>query len=134
YRERSTQSNSVPFSFVDFASGPLGPRPLSLGVGLGNMGPELTFGRAMDAAGVRCGVAKIAVGNSDLYHQWHPDDPQTSYLLGPNLFTQAIQFLKETERGMRGVLSGVVWVQGSSDATNNTYAPAYQANLTRLIQ
>ena len=98
-------------------------------------GPEVTFGRAMADAHPKREVKLIkhAVGGTDLAEYWNPGDTPDD-LQGEGYST----FVATLLQGLSGLegdyeLGGMIWMQGESDASVQSWANAYELNLTRLV-
>ena len=101
-------------------------------------GPEITFGRDMDAEQPGDGIIliKYSVGGTSLWSDWHAPDinypnggPQYEAFM--NTVTTA---LGELSLGYDPNIVGMIWMQGESDSSDLERAQAYEQNLTNLIQ
>lgn len=97
------------------------------------LGPEVTAGRAVaEATGATVGIVKVAVGGTNLYYDWNADRPGSLYQTLRETAAEALRKLRE--KGLRGRIGGVLWMQGESDAVAPMPAAMYGAHLARLIQ
>jgi len=110
-------------------------------------GPELLFGQTMVASspGSKIAIIKYALGGSGLadgvgFGNWHPDFSEGE---GINQYDHFLQTLTNAFAhndidgdgvADRLVPSGIVWMQGESDAYDSqAAADEYRANLERLV-
>ena len=100
-------------------------------------GPEVTFGR--DMANARplehIGLIKYAVGNTNLVNDWAAPDGNglgagPEYVNFMNAVTNALATL---DPNYEPHIEGMLWMQGESDASNLSWAQAYEQNLTEFI-
>lgn len=98
----------------------------------GTIGIEMALSRRLNETyGFRHGISKMCIGASGLETHWLPT---ASYPTGvPNLFSQWMTELHNAMSQMNGHIRAVLWLQGETDANNNTQANNYQTNLTTLI-
>jgi hypothetical protein len=98
----------------------------------GLFGTELTMGRRLDALETRHNIVKTAMGSTLLHTHWKPiaGAYPTS---GKTLFELWIDHLLTAQATLGGKVAGCVWIQGESDAGNQTAANAYATNLVTLI-
>jgi hypothetical protein len=101
-------------------------------------GPEVSFGYTLHNAvfpGDDIYLVKYAVsstGLADSSHQWTPNGSGTTYNTFKSKVNAAMQNL--TAAGKSPVISGMIWMQGETDAANGTAtASAYGANLANFI-
>ncbi len=104
-----------------------------LGVSASEFGPEVTFGRAMADAwpGENIAIVKYAVGATDLANNWNPDTPGAQYT---GLLNAVNSAMAELSVGYDARLTGMIWMQGESDALDLGKANAYETNLRNFIQ
>lgn len=96
------------------------------------LGPEVTAGRtAAGATGKTIGIVKVAVGGTNLWFDWNADRPGSLYQTLRETAAEALRKLRE--KGLRGRIAGVLWMQGESDAVKPMSASMYGAHLARLI-
>jgi hypothetical protein len=101
----------------------------------GSFGPEMTAANLISRKcydGGPVGVFKFAVGATDLWNQWNPKHP---YLYPEMLsaLSNAMAALPR-ETGHSGLIAGVFWTQGESDALAGTNAAAaYGTNLQNFV-
>lgn len=99
---------------------------------LTGLGPEVTAGRtAAEATGGTIGLVKVAVGGSNLWFDWNADRPGSLYQTLRETSAEALRKLRE--KGLRGRIAGVLWMQGESDAVKPMTAAMYGPHLARLI-
>ncbi|HTJ77934.1 MAG TPA: sialate O-acetylesterase [Rariglobus sp.] len=115
--------------------------------GTGQFGPEVTFGKDMaayfEAAGSSIAIIKYAAGGTNLYSQWAAGGTATQTGDG----TQYVSFQNTVARGLQALrtanptaiiqISGMIWMQGESDAVvvnGVDESLVYQANLTNFIK
>jgi hypothetical protein len=98
-----------------------------------NFGPEMTFGELLSARypSDTFYLIKVAVGGTMLAGKWRP--PSTG---GPGYWYSAL--LGNVSSALdslvsRPPLEGVFWMQGESDATLDSTATAYSANLRAFV-
>lgn len=95
-----------------------------------NFGPELSMGRALDAAASQFDIVKFALTASSLADNWMPGIGwPTSPAADPDLFDQFMAYLAAAETSLNGQIAALVWVQGETDGLDATDAANYQANL-----
>jgi len=122
---------------------------LPLGTGFGatasNIGPELSFGRALSDSmpGKKIALIKDAVGGTYLSKTggWLPPSSNngTGGTLYKNMMTAIDAAMKSIGSAFDSTLytprwAGFVWLQGENDALDKTSADAYEKNLTNLIK
>lgn len=105
----------------------------------GNFGFELSFTRAMYAAGIKHNIIKSAVGSTSLASDlspWSNAPPSTGIVsnTSPNLFWRGMRTIRDGARALNGYIAGFVFDQGENDAANAGYAANYQANLEAAAQ
>jgi hypothetical protein len=102
----------------------------------GSFGPEITAANLISRkfyGGGPVGVFKYAVGATDLWNGWNPKRPYY-YPEMLSLLSNAITALR-LETGYTGLVAGVFWTQGESDALGGTAtADAYGTNLLNFVQ
>lgn len=96
-------------------------------------GPEIALGRRLRREGVNVAVMKFAYGGADLAVEWSP-----SATTGPKLYeataTQITLGLSRLDdQGVPYRFVGYFWMQGESDAANESYANAYRENLMAFV-
>jgi hypothetical protein len=105
-------------------------------------GPEVGFGYAIKAAFPTDDIylVKVAVNGSDLAVSWKPDGTGVNYNTFKKTVNAALTDLRG--KGLDPVISGMLWMQGESDAgivadASSQIVPgsaaAYQTNLINLI-
>lgn len=144
----------VPIYYGLSASGPSGSYPflnsgtltdLKPGISAvsGKFGPELSFGRSMadyyaSTTGESIALIKYAVGGTDLAVDWKAGGNATttgdggSYLNFQSIVSSGLAKLQAENPGDTIVISGMIWMQGESDAVA-AYSSLYQANLTNFL-
>lgn len=122
---------------------------LTLGTGFGatssNLGPELSFGRALSDSmpGKKIAIIKDAVGGTYLSKTggWLP--PSSNNGTGGTLYKNMMTAIDAAMKSIGGAFdstlytprwAGFVWLQGENDALDQTSANAYEKNLTNLIK
>jgi hypothetical protein len=78
-------------------------------------------------------VVKFGVGSTSLA-DWSPDGGVFSNNTTPAAWLQAVRFIQDQERALKGWVAGLVWIQGEQDATSAPLSAAYGANLTYLMK
>ena len=105
-------------------------------------GPELSFAKKMTSDGVKIAIIKYSFGGTALYPgagygDWHPDQERINHLDNAlstinNAFDVAD--INGDGRLDRLIPSGIIWMQGESDAEHSKGASeAYYGNLKNLI-
>ena len=108
--------------------------------GVEYFGPEVLFGRTLaDALPERqISLIKHAVGGTDLAECWYPGEERGDPSAGACYqgFVQTVDAgLAELDaQGVDYEIGGMVWMQGESDAYQQGFSQAYQANMTRFIE
>jgi hypothetical protein len=101
----------------------------------GSFGPEMTAANLISRkcyGGEPVGVFKYAVGASDLWNEWNPTHPGY-YPDMLSCFSNAMAALPR-ETGHAGLVAGVFWTQGESDAlAGKATAAAYGTNLQNFV-
>lgn len=97
-----------------------------------DFGPEITFGRDMAAAwpDQNIAIVKVGYGATTLAVDWNPDSPGARYT---DLLNAVNTAMAELSVGYDAELTGMLWMQGESDALNLGYAQAYETNLKNFI-
>ena len=97
-----------------------------------DFGPEITFGHDMAAAwpGQNIAIVKVGYGATTLAVDWNPDNPGARYTDFLNAVNAA---MAELSVGYDAQLTGMLWMQGESDALDLGYAQAYEANLESFV-
>ncbi|MGI6713957.1 MAG: sialate O-acetylesterase [Bacilli bacterium] len=110
---------------------------LGQGMSMNHFGPEVGIAETIDMAGFSEPVymIKFAWGGSNLYNQWRsPSSGET----GP-LYVQFVDFIKSSLltleiKGLTPKIHALCWMQGESDADNNTPNPdSYYQRLKDFI-
>lgn len=126
--QKSASAADDPIVLDDY--GPLSLAPWGAGT---TMGPELSFGRDLDAALTETvSIAKFAVNNSSIGDgtagsNWYPTAVYPS--TGDNLFELAMTHVEAVLSEQGSTFAGTLWCQGERDA-DTVFAPDYCANLT----
>ena len=105
-------------------------------------GPELSFAKKMTSDGLKIAIIKYSFGGTALYPgagygDWHPDQERINHLDNAlstinNAFDVAD--INGDGRLDRLIPSGIIWMQGESDAEHSKEASeAYYGNLKNLI-
>ena len=108
----------------------------------GMFGPELSFANKMTESGDKIAIIKYSFGGTALYPgagygDWHPDQKRINHLDNAlstinNAFDVAD--INRDGRLDRLIPSGIIWMQGESDAEHSKEASeAYYGNLKNLI-
>jgi len=107
-------------------------------------GPELFFGISVAEAfpDEKFLIIKFAAGATSLHGCWNPDwQLDSATLLGeqnePHLYDEFDRYIKDVLSDLtvnEYQVCGMLWVQGETDAQNETAALAYGQNLQNLIQ
>lgn len=111
---------------------PLGELAPRVEDGFHKHGPELTLGRALEAAEPgEWAVLKVAVGGTNLVNHWRVDG---AYPSDECLSDQASDRIAAMTADLALEVAAVVWIQGEADASSEPAASAYAANLTQLVE
>lgn len=95
-------------------------------------GPEIAFSHllAEKFPGHRIAIVKTSAGGTKLWKHWLPGQPMYTKFL--NNMENALQNLKSN--GVDYEISGMLWMQGESDAETLEWANAYENNLKLLFK
>jgi hypothetical protein len=110
---------------------------MDFGHASGYFGPELVFGKTLSdsLAGTKIALIKHSVGSTYLATDWRP--PSSGGTTG-SLFNAMLATVKGALAALdpqyTPVWSGMLWMQGEFDGNNQTYANAYQTNLTNFVK
>lgn len=114
---------------------------LEPGFGFSNtqFGPELSFAASLTKKypTIKLALYKSSVAGTDLDKQWRP--PSSGGTAG-KLYTQFVNELKKALTSLKSsttdtiIISGMLWMQGESDAMNASMANNYEKNLKNLIE
>lgn len=115
----------------DFERGPQTLRPLP-GGNAGIMGVEMSLYRDLVAAGHAVAGGKMGIGSSTLAVHWKAVG-STYPTADPKLITQLLSAMAEAQALLPAGSLELVWIQGESDAGNQTQAEAYAANFGALV-
>lgn len=95
-------------------------------------GPEISFGQTIsEHLNQTVALVKYSKGGTSLAEDWNPEIPDSRYYLMKQRVNQAIAELADF--GYFVEISGFVWMQGESDASNENWAKDYELNLTNFI-
>ncbi len=95
-------------------------------------GPEISFGDTISKQlNQTVALVKYAKGGTSLAEDWNPAIANSLYHAMKERVEGAIADLNS--RGYLVEISGFIWMQGESDASNENWAEDYQSNLTNLI-
>lgn len=107
-------------------------------------GPEVGFAHALVKAfpNRKIGIIKVAVGASSLYYDWDPDwTPEKGKAAttenagtGQGMYKTLIEQARICLEKSNGTLSGMLWMQGESDAKHQKTADKYGENLKAFIE
>jgi hypothetical protein len=97
----------------------------------GHFGPEVSFARQLKNAGYNPAIFKYSLGGTGLARDWKGPNAGGIYDNMVKDLMAAIQKLRN--KGHIINLRGFIWIQGESDALNDTVAGEYQANLKSMI-
>ena len=107
--------------------------------GVEYFGPEVVFGRTM-ADGLpdrQVSLIKYAVGGTDLAECWYPgdsrDDPSRGACYQGFIATVDAALSELDAQGVDYEIGGMIWMQGESDAYQESFSNAYKANMERFI-
>ena len=98
------------------------------------LGPEVTFGRKVDACiDDPIAIIKSTWGGTNLAEDWDPDA-----VTGPQMYDRTIALVEAAvaplnAAGIPWEFGGVLWQQGENDMLNSTFVAQYATNLTELI-
>ena len=98
----------------------------------GHFGPEVSFGRELKKAGFNPAIFKYTRGGTGLARDWKSPGEGGIYDSMVKDLKTAIQKLEE--KGYRVNVSGLIWIQGETDAGNEEASETYYQNLKRLIE
>jgi hypothetical protein len=133
--ELTAPLNTTQGDVMAWASVSIGWSPLRWGTGNGptQFGPELSFGRAMadSDAQARVAIVKYAVNGTNLAQDWAPG-------VG-SVYTDFNASITAARQRLDGLsvpyeIRGLLWMQGESDALDETMAASYQQNMTAFIE
>lgn len=101
--------------------------------GLSMYGPEVSFGYRLNELfpDDEIYLVKYGLTSTNLAVNWNPNGSGAVYNVFKSRVDAALANL--TAAGKSPVISGMIWMQGESDAMNPAYAAAYQTNLTNFI-
>lgn len=96
-------------------------------------GPEIALGRRLRREGVNVAVMKFAYGGADLALEWSP-----TATTGPMLYAETAERIELAlsrldDEGVPYRFVGYFWMQGESDAANESYANDYRENLMAFV-
>lgn len=95
-------------------------------------GPEISFGQTMsEQLNQTVALVKYAKGGTSLAEDWNPEIANSLYHSMKERVEEAIADLNSG--GYLVEISGFIWMQGESDASNENWAKDYESNLTNLI-
>jgi hypothetical protein len=95
-------------------------------------GPEISFGYTMsEQLNQTVALVKYAKGGTSLAEDWNPEIANSLYHSMKERVEGAIADLNSG--GYLVEISGFIWMQGESDASNENWAEDYESNLTNLI-
>jgi hypothetical protein len=96
-------------------------------------GPEVSFGYRLHQLypNDQIYLVKEGVTSQNLAVNWNPDISGNVYSIFKDRVNAAMANL--TAAGKSPVISGMIWMQGESDAMNHDYATAYATNLAHFI-
>jgi hypothetical protein len=100
-------------------------------------GPELAFGHSLHDSmpDDPMAIIKYAYGGTNLDVQWNPGvDGEPRGLHFANFLSTVQAGLASMSPGDVPIISGMIWMQGESDAGNAAMSQSYEENLTNLIE
>ena len=97
----------------------------------GHFGPEVTFARALRAAGYHPAIFKYSQGSTSLATEWGWPGKGMMYDQMVQELREAITQLQQAGDTVR--IRGFVWIQGESDANSAESAHAYKARLKAVL-
>jgi hypothetical protein len=97
----------------------------------GHFGPEVTFSRKLKKAGYNPAIFKYTLGGSSIYNNWKNPGQGGMYDDMVVEFRKAVDSL--INKGFSINIRGFIWIQGESDAENDTMVSAYYKNLRTMI-
>ncbi|MDP4196725.1 MAG: sialate O-acetylesterase [Bacteroidota bacterium] len=97
----------------------------------GHFGPEVTLSRNLKKAGYNPAIFKYSLGGTSIYRDWKNPGQKGMYDGMVNALRNAIDSL--VNRGFIINVRGFIWIQGESDAENDTMISAYYNNLRTMI-
>lgn len=97
----------------------------------GHFGPEVSFARALHQQSTTPAIFKFALGGSSLDKDWKKPGENGLYDQMVHELKCAISLLKS--KGININFKGFIWIQGESDAKNQTSSNVYRLNLALLI-
>jgi hypothetical protein len=137
YLEHSANGADPP-SFADSNGGvayALQPRTSTIvGQVAGTCGVELTLGRQLDT--VLTGnvvLLKIAIDGSGLQNKWLPTTSPVFPTGGPQWYSTMVAYILAAQTTLGAILSGIVWIQGGTDANEVPDAANYGPNMTTFF-
>ncbi len=101
----------------------------------GYYGSEINIGRGLVSAGYNPAIIKVALGGRTLGHpsHWGVTDTSTQSAWAQWKSHVSSALTEIIDRGDTPVLRAFFWNQGESDAANQEYADAYEANFTVFV-
>jgi hypothetical protein len=98
-----------------------------------NMGPELAAGRLLNERAGLTEMLQFSVSSTGI-SEWLPGSGlPLNPAGGPDLFAQAVAYIRAVEAGCSGALAAIIWIQGENDAMTANDAAAYQTRLGTFI-
>lgn len=98
----------------------------------GDYGPEFGLGRELDAQGHNTAIIKVAWGGTSLGNHWNSRTNGQLWQQWQQATTSAINALQAN--GIQVRARGFFWMQGESDALNQSFAEGYEINFSHLIE
>jgi hypothetical protein len=97
----------------------------------GHFGPEVSFSRALKSAKYNPVIFKYALGSTSIYNNWKTPGKGGMY---DKMIVELKKAIVQLEsKGFKVTVRGLIWIQGESDAENDTYANAYYFSLLSII-
>lgn len=98
-----------------------------------NMGCELSLAKTLFAIyNSKTTIGKFGQSETNLAVDWDPTGTYPSP--GPNLFQQLVTYINNLKTFTGQPLQAFVWIQGESDATDDTFSASYGANLSAFMR
>lgn len=97
----------------------------------GHFGLEVSFGRELKKAGFNPAIFKYTKGSTGLARDWKSPGEGGIYDSMVNDLKSAIKKLEQ--KGYKVNVSGLIWIQGETDAGNEAAATEYYSNLKQMI-
>jgi hypothetical protein len=99
---------------------------------LGHFGPEVSFSRKLKLLGYNPAIFKYTLGGTSIYNDWKTPGKGGLYDTMVKDFNKAVDSLKN--KGFKVNIRAFIWIQGESDAENDTMADNFYKNLSLILK